>query len=166
MDETPYTVIPEPPREITAGAVMARMLDGLGFRFRWATEGLREEDYAFRGCGESLNIGELVGHVWGLTNWVHLSLTGEEGERPDDGPGLRVSALRTIERLREMILPMTETDLASARIHDHPFWNFINGPLADALTHTGQINVFRRMAGNPAPRANVFQGKPPVRGAG
>ncbi|MHC4601356.1 MAG: hypothetical protein ACYS47_20360 [Planctomycetota bacterium] len=160
-DATPYTAIPDPPGKITAGAVLARLLDGLGFRFRWATEGLREGDYAFKGCEETLSIGELTGHVWGLVNWVHLSLTGKEVERPAEPPRLRDSALRTIGALREIVLAMTEEQLANARIHDHPFWNFVNGPLADALTHTGQINVLRRLAGNPTPRANVFQGKPP-----
>ena len=30
-----------------------------------------------------------------------------------------------------------------------PFWYWINGPLADALTHVGQITSWRRIAGNP-----------------
>ena len=29
------------PDVVSAGAVMARLLDGLGFRFRWATDGFR-----------------------------------------------------------------------------------------------------------------------------
>jgi hypothetical protein len=41
----------------------------------------------------------------------------------------------------------------------------INGPLADALTHVGQINAFRRLAGNPTPKARLFTGEPPIEGS-
>ena len=52
--------------------------------------------------------------------------------------------------------------MAECAVDDHPFWHMVNGPLADALTHVGQINTFRRLAGNPCPEANVFKGIPPA----
>ncbi|MHC4608217.1 MAG: hypothetical protein ACYTAF_15010 [Planctomycetota bacterium] len=45
-------------------------------------------------------------------------------------------------------------------MRDLPFWNLINGPISDALTHVGQINALRRQAGKPAAGANVFLGIP------
>ena len=42
-----------------------------------------------------------------------------------------------------------------------PFWYLVNGPLADALTHIGQVNSWRRMAGKPVPPADLFRGLPP-----
>ena len=40
-----------------------------------------------------------------------------------------------------------------------PVWNLINGPIADALNHTGQVVSFRRTSGNPIPKGvNVFLG--------
>jgi len=40
----------------------------------------------------------------------------------------------------------------------------MNGPLADAIYHVGQIVVFRRANGNPQnPRVNVFMGKTEVK---
>lgn len=42
-----------------------------------------------------------------------------------------------------------------------PVWNVMNGPLADALTHVGQLNAWRRLSGNPVKPANVFLGVPP-----
>ena len=41
--DLPYAKIPAPHRA-TAGAVVSRMLDGLGFRYYWATQGLQKED--------------------------------------------------------------------------------------------------------------------------
>ena len=41
-----------------------------------------------------------------------------------------------------------------------PFWNHINGPISDAIWHSGQIVTNRRASGNPInPKVNVFIGK-------
>ena len=41
-----------------------------------------------------------------------------------------------------------------------PFWNHLNGPIADALWHSGQIVSNRRASGNPLnSKVNVFIGK-------
>ncbi len=41
-----------------------------------------------------------------------------------------------------------------------PFWHTLNGPISDALYHTGQLVVFRRASGNPMnPKVSVFMGK-------
>ena len=137
------------------------MLDGLGFRFYWATEGLRPEDYAFRPAEDTMSIGELVSHVWELVNWVSASALKKPYEKPVDGPATRTEALKIIHDLRETMLAMSDEDLGRLQIRDKPFWNMVNGPFSDALTHTGQINSFRRLAGNPVAGANVFLGEPP-----
>lgn len=42
---------------------------------------------------------------------------------------------------------------------EFPFWNMLNGPIADALWHTGQVVSFRRSSGNPFnSKASVFSG--------
>ncbi len=65
-----YYRIPAYPDHLSGTSVLTRMLDGLGFRFYWATEGLRAEDYDFRPAKDTMSIGELVKHVWSLVNWV------------------------------------------------------------------------------------------------
>lgn len=46
------------------------------------------------------------------------------------------------------------------KITEYPFWNQLNGPIADALWHVGQVVSFRRSSGNPFnPKANVLTGK-------
>ncbi|MCX6647890.1 MAG: hypothetical protein NTV61_00645 [Candidatus Bathyarchaeota archaeon] len=162
MDE--YYRIPDYPDHISGTAVLARMLDGLGFRFYWATEGLRAEDYAFRPAKDTMSIEELVTHVWSLMNWVSSSALNRPYEKPGDGPAARVEALRVIHDLKAAMLAMSDEELGKLRIRDKPFWNIVNGPFSDALTHTGQINSFRRLAGNPVAGANVFLGEPPKTG--
>ncbi len=36
--------IPDYPENVSGTSVLVRLLDGLGFRFRWSTEGLGEDD--------------------------------------------------------------------------------------------------------------------------
>ncbi len=159
-EELPYYHLPDPPDTVSGASVLARMVDGLGFRFRWATEGLREDDYTFRPDERCMSIQEQTEHIWSLINWIILSLTGERNDRPDAIDQIRKSVLEMIMELRRLLLSMSDDELKNARIHDHSFWHIINGPVADALTHVGQINMIRRLAGNPTPDVNVFTGKP------
>ena len=159
-EELPYYHLPDPPDTVSGASVLARMVDGLGFRFRWATEGLREDDYTFRPAEQCKSIREQTEHIWGLVNWIMLSLTGDSMERADTINLIRLSVLEMIVEIRRLLLTMSDDELKHARINDHSFWHIINGPVADALTHVGQINMIRRLAGNPTPEVNVFTGKP------
>ena len=60
---------------------------------------------------------------------------------------------------------MSDSELESSNMTSsstgktYPFWYMLNGPIADALTHVGQITTWRRIAGNPQPNGvNVFKG--------
>ena len=54
--DLPYRSIPDVPEGLYAQQAMARMVDGLGFRFYWASESLRPEDLAFGPEGEGRNV--------------------------------------------------------------------------------------------------------------
>jgi hypothetical protein len=166
MTQLPYHTLPEPPEEVTAATVLVRLVDGLGFRYRWATEDLRDEDYEYQPSPDSMSMRQLLGHIHGLVNWVLQSL-GEETQPLPEAPGLqeiRCLTLDKISRIRSRLLETNPEKLVSIRIRtrggDYPLWNMINGPLSDALTHVGQVNSWRRLNGNPVPAHNVFLGKP------
>lgn len=137
------------------------MLDGLGFRFHWATHGLSEHDYQFKPSPDCMSIHELIHHVWGLVNWVSIYVLDSSNTLPNGSEEFRDAALKIIHELRDAMNAMSDEELSSYKIEGRPFWNMINGPISDALTHVGQINSFRRLAGNPTPKANVFTGEPP-----
>ena len=145
------------PQQITASSVIIRLLDGLGYRFRYATESLTEKDYSFNAGHGSNTIAFLIEHIWGLVNWVFLSITGEKETKPGNTKDQRIHILTLILKLKNIIEKMEDSDLENIRINGHPFWNIINGPFADALTHTGQINILRRLAGNPPVKSDVFR---------
>ena len=163
-NELPFRQLDSYPAQICGTAVLARLLDSLGFRFRWATHDLSDSDYAFSPGQGCQSIGQLVGHIWGLVNWISTTVLGQEAKPPETPQEQRVHALQMLFHLREHVSTLDDSSLATITIRDYPFWHILNGPLADALTHVGQINVLRRLAGNPTPRARVFTGEPPDAG--
>ncbi len=159
--QPPFRTIKIYPDRIDATAILVRMLDGLGYRFYWATEGLRPEDYGYRITPEAKSIGETMGHIWALVNWMCIHLSGEEISPAQDYETGRVVILENLKRIRDMFNEMESGDLKKLEIDEHPFWHYINGPISDALTHVGQINILRRGAGNLPTRVNVFSGDEP-----
>ena len=41
---TPFQSLPNPPEDLSAGTILARLVDGIGFRYRIATEGEKYKD--------------------------------------------------------------------------------------------------------------------------
>ncbi|NIA15441.1 MAG: hypothetical protein GWP08_15355 [Nitrospiraceae bacterium] len=157
MDSIFRSIKTYPDRKDANGVVM-RLLDGLGYRFYWATEGLSDVDVSFSPRKHSQSIGELMTHIWGLAHWVHLNLLGKRltDARPDNPAEARVQALDTLAAIREYVARVDEQELFACEVEGMPFWHVINGPLADVLTHTGQIASLRRLNGNPVLKHNVF----------
>ena len=63
----PYYELPEAPGAYTTGTVAARIVDGLGFRYYWAAEGLRDEDLAWSHGDEARSSMSTIRHIYGLT---------------------------------------------------------------------------------------------------
>lgn len=168
--ELPLRTIPEYPEAYTAEAVAARMIEGLGFRYYWATEGLRPEDLEYRPSEDARSAFETLVHIHGLTITIRNSVF----QRPNDGSeptpenfeGLRRATLRNLwdasQRLRSGQVKLEDCKIVFQRPDGNrevPFWNNINGPIADAIWHCGQIVSFRRASGNPiSNKINFFTG--------
>ena len=162
----PYYEIPEHSEKYTAGTVAARMVDGLGFRYYWATEGLREEDLAYKPSEDGRTTAETVDHIYGLTKVIVNSTLKKPNSRAEE-PEMTFAEKRkkTLENIKMAadILRVSE-DISEFKIifgeNEFPFWNQLNGPIADAIWHCGQVISFRRSSGNPYnSKASVFSGK-------
>ena len=169
--ELPYRVIPDYPESFTAETVAARMLDGLGFRYYWATEGLRPEDLSYKPGEEARSTRETLEHIYGLTLLTVNSTKNVVNSRIDVSgltfEELRAKTLENISKASEF-LKGSEAALDDLKCIfptqdgstvDYPFWNLVNGPIADALWHVGQVVSFRRSSGNPLnSKVSVFNG--------
>lgn len=169
----PYAEIPDAPKKYNACTVAARMVDGLGFRYYWATEGLRSEDLNYKPSESARNVEATLDHIYGLTMVVLNSVKGLPNVRPmtDMPTTYEEKRRRTLLALKEAsdILrnskprKMNDFKVVFQRGDtktEYPFWNQLNGPIADAIWHVGQVVSFRRASGNPLnPKVSVFAGK-------
>jgi len=170
QEKLPYYEIPEVPEEFTAGTVVSRMIDGLGFRYYWATEGLRSVDLSFKPSVEARTSLETIEHIHGLTNVILNSVTKQTNTNVKlpkmSFPELREKTLIKLQKASAVL--RNSADISEFKIifergdgnSEFPFWNQINGPISDALWHVGQVISFRRSSGNPYnSKASVFSGK-------
>ncbi|RLD20329.1 MAG: hypothetical protein DRI71_10530 [Bacteroidetes bacterium] len=169
----PYYQIPDYPAEYTAETVAARMVDGLGFRYYWATEGLRTDDLAYKPNDEARTSEETIDHILGLTNVILNSVLKEPNVRSGEQLKLTFDEKRkkTLENLKQTsdILKASKPGALKdykivfqndERSTEYPFWNQINGPISDALWHVGQVVSLRRSSGNPFnSKVSVLSGK-------
>ncbi len=166
-DETlPYYEVPDYSEKYTAGTVAARMVDALGFRFYWATEGLTEKDLAYKPNEEGRTTKETIDHIYDLTKIIVNSTLKKANGRSDDADmsfeDKRKQTLMNLKTAADIL--RKSDDISQYKIifgeRQVPFWNQINGPISDALWHCGQIVVFRRNSGNPmSSKVNHFTGK-------
>jgi len=170
-DSIPYSVIPEAPENYTAGSVVSRMIDGLGFRYYWATEGLTEKDLEYAPGNDGRSIDQTLDHLFGLSRTIVNSAKKQATDFSVKSPEMNAAERRkaTLENFKiasELLLK--SEDLSEHTIifkrpdntSEFPFWNHINGPIEDAVWHAGQIVLLRRSSGNPInPKVSVFQGK-------
>jgi hypothetical protein len=168
----PYYEIPKQPDTFTAGGVASRMIDGLGFRFYWATEGLRAEDLAWKPGNDTRTAEETITHIYEMTSIILNSTTNTPNVRGENKPKLsftemRKAALENLKKASDNLRTKTDAEMNELKIifkrdnnvQEYPFWNQINGPIADCLWHVGQVVSFRRSSGNPfTDKASVFTG--------
>ena len=173
-DSNYYYQIPDSPESFTAGTVAARLVDGLGFRYFHATAGLTEENLSFKPSENARTMGETIDHILGLTRTTLNSVKRQPTDFTIEQPELsfeekRLKTLQNIRMIREILVKSRDEDFNEYQViflsgngnrTEYPFWNQINGPIADALWHVGQVVTFRRSAGNPFnSKVSVLQGK-------
>jgi uncharacterized damage-inducible protein DinB len=137
------------------------MIDGLGFRYYWATEGLREIDLAYKASESGRSAKETVNHIYGLSKFIRNSILENNKDNNKNElsfPDKRKQTLMNFKVVSD-ILKASKEDFQFKNT-TVPFWNIINGPIADALWHCGQIVMLRRASGNPFnSKVSVFSGK-------
>ena len=159
--ETPIT---DPQRQLLRHTVAT-----LAYRGGKALRGAPAHFAAFRAAEKTRTPSELVAHLADLFDWALAMAEGKEAWRdskplPWDAAVERFfSSLQAFDRYLGSGAPL---HLAAEKL--------FQGPIADALTHVGQIAMLRRMAGAPIrgenyARAEIAAGrvgleqKPPVK---
>lgn len=170
--ELPYASIPEYPETYTAGTSLGRLIDALGFRYYWATEGLREEDMTYDPGGDNRSTQDVLTHLYGLSETIVNAPMGKANIRPgvpapETWEGKRKQTLLNLKKASDLLKASSDNEVEGYKVtfqrgenkSSFDFWHMINGPITDAIYHVGQITSYRRSSGNPInPTVNVFSG--------
>ena len=173
MTDTPYASIDSYPEVFTAATMVARTIDGLGYRYYWATEGLTDDDLIFRPSEDASNVIETIEHIHGLSKSILNCISGKPNIRSDEKKDqsyeeMRHQSLVNLKKASDMLIANPDMDMSTKKVifkrgdkeSVFEFWHILNGHLSDAIYHTGQIVSFRRTNENPVnPKMNVFMGK-------
>ena len=160
------------PTEINNGNIISRMVNGLGYRYYWATENLKKNDLTYRPSIDAYSTHETMVHIFTLSKTIYNTTLSKINERPDidvpsDYESIRNGTLVFLEKASKTFSNLYGEQLnqinikfnRGGNIKSFPIWNLLNGPIADAIYHTGQIVSFRRTTGNPIDSSvNVFMG--------
>jgi len=124
--------------------MLRHALATLAYRGAKTLRGVTEEFSRFRATESCRTPGQLVAHLSDLLNW---SLSQAKGE-----PKWEESQVLPWEGGKQRFfasLKALDDFLASDAPLQFPAEKLLQGPIADALTHVGQIAILRRIAGVP-----------------
>jgi hypothetical protein len=96
--------------------------------------------------------GQILAHIGDLMDWG-LSMAIGKSEWHDSKP---LAWEKEVERFFAALKKFDDF-LASEEPIQAPMENLFQGPIADALTHVGQIAILRRLAGEPVKAENYYK---------
>ena len=121
----------------------------LAYRGGKAIRGAPESFATFDGAGKTPV--DILAHIGDLLDWTLRMLRGSKDWKPSAPQSWDQESRRFYLRLAEL-----DGLLASAEPLQAPIENLFQGPIADALTHVGQLAMMRRMAGSPIRGENYY----------
>ena len=137
----------DPKREL-----LRHSLATLAYRGGKAVRNASEGFAAFQADGGVRTPGQILAHIGDLMDWG-LSMANGKREWHDSKP------LPWKEEVERFFAALKKFDnfLASSEPMQAPPEKLFQGPVADALTHVGQIAILRRMAGDPVKGENYYK---------
>ena len=168
-DDLPFSEIGDYPNEFSQSNIVSRMIEGLGYRYYWATKSLNDNDLNYKPSDDSRTTFEVIKHIYELTIMISSSFENKIVDFPSeqyDYKSLREKTLLNLKYIHDELKSSPDFSKLSISFQrgdstmSFPFWNQINGPISDALWHCGQVVMNRRASGNPLQKGvNVFIGK-------
>jgi hypothetical protein len=135
--------------EDTKRQLLRHTLATLAYRGGKAMRGAPDGFAEFRAVGECRTPAEILAHVGDLLEWALSSAKGKQEWRQSP-------ALPWPEGEKRFFAALEAFDsyLGSDQELKFPEEKLLQGPIADALTHIGQISLLRRLAGSPVRAEN------------
>jgi len=167
--DLPFSEIGEYPADFSQANIISRMIEGLGYRYYWATKSLTENDLNYKSSEGARSTIQIIEHIYSLTMMISSSFEKKEFKFTSvtyNYDELRTKTLLKLKYIHDELRSNPDFSQLFIKFErggtkmEFPFWNQINGPISDALWHCGQVVMNRRSSGNPLQSGvNVFLGK-------
>ena len=134
--------------------MLQHFLAALAYRTQKAVRDAPESFADFRAGVNSRTPRELLMHMTSLMGYGRTFFHGGEYE-----PDRVVTFAEEVTRFHGMLAGLRDdfaNPVLEARITD---FQFLQGPLADAMTHAGQLAMLRRLAGSPVASENFIHAR-------
>jgi hypothetical protein len=131
--------------------LLQHFLAAIAYRTQKALRGAPDDFADFTPGNKVRTPHELVWHMTGLIGYARTMFHGGEF-RPRRLDAFESEVLRFHATLEELANDFADDSL-NAQISDD---QFLQGPLADAMTHAGQLAMLRRLHGAPVPSENFI----------
>ena len=142
----------DPPVADPARALLRHFLAALAYRTQKALRGAPEGFADFRAGAGVRTPHELVWHMTGVLGYARTLFEGGEW-RPD-----RLETLAAeVRRFHQVLESLGDHLDAGTPLRDATPERLLQGPLADAMTHAGQLAMLRRLAGSPVAPENFLR---------
>ena len=131
--------------------LLSHFLAAIAYRTQKALRGARPNFSQFRAGPETRTPHELVNHMTSVLGYATTFFVGG-AYRPELFPDFSAE----IARLHDTLTQLKSHILDSGKWATISVQQLLQGPLADAMTHAGQLAMLRRLSGDPVPPENFI----------
>jgi hypothetical protein len=132
--------------------LLRHTLATLAYRGGKTLRGAPEGFSGFRASESTRTPGQILAHIGDLLDWALSISRGKQEWRNSQQQSWEMDSQRFFAALAAF-----DSYLASGEPVGAPAEKLFQGPIADALTHVGQIAILRRMADAPVRAENYFR---------
>ena len=132
--------------------LLRHTLATVAYRGAKALRGAPESFAAFEVGQNPRTAAQILAHMGDLFDWALSTARGEQTWKDSRPQAWDAEVQRFFAALKEF-----DDFLASSEALRAPAQSLFQGPIADALTHVGQIAMMRRLAGCPIKGENYFK---------
>lgn len=146
------TVPSQTPATDSSRQLLRHTVATLAYRAGKALRGAPESFADFSSGERGRTPGQVLAHMGDLMDWA-LSMVRGQQKWQDSAP---LPWPQEVERFFKALRALDDYLASSQPLATSP-GKLFQGAIADALTHTGQINMLRRMAGSPVRGENYYR---------
>ena len=141
--------------KLDAQPLLKHFLAAIAYRTQKALRGAPDSFAEFRAGSDVRTPHELLWHMTGLIGYARTLFLGGAWQ-PEKSPTFSQEIRRFHSLLEDLGRLLDQEEFPRDKISPE---QLLQGPLADAMTHVGQLAMLRRLASSPIPPENFVRAK-------